>query len=377
MNSQNVISVIINYQNQSFTYNTYPLKSINTFYQEICSNLKILPNFNNLYYGKKILSKKNFDEVSLNEIVDQNNPQCFQIIPKLLKTPHKGHASSKSINVNSISNKKVPIYRNNNCETESHYDTITTSSHNDTSISVIISEIPSVQEIQKILEDFYARKTPGDYNTEQRGLLSRLSKDSVRVDFQTETTLNDFISYISYIKYQNPYFKRIIITKNHNFTNNLRSVGSYSNKSIKRFNNLSNSVDNVKILKSSKNVKLNYNMNEVINAKKESSKNLNFYHGLSLGQEGEDKILHNYYQQQEYLRNSSPYINENEKEILEQKENKKKFLNHKNFFTSVGKYSMKPNYIPNYVGLTPSENPKNHEFRNVNKSKWLNKKGFI
>ena len=37
---------------------------------------------------------------------------------------------------------------------------------------------------------------------------------------------------------------------------------------------------------------------------------------------------------------------------------------------------MKPNYIPNYVGLTPGENPKNHEFREVDKNKWMNKKGF-
>ena len=76
------------------------------------------------------------------------------------------------------------------------------------------------------------------------------------------------------------------------------------------------------------------------------------------------------------MRNSSPYINEHEKQILEEKENKKHFFKHKNFVTSVGKYSMKPNFIPNYVGLTPGENPKNHEFRPVDKNKWINKKGF-
>ena len=29
---------------------------------------------------------------------------------------------------------------------------------------------------------------------------------------------------------------------------------------------------------------------------------------------------------------------------------------------------MKPNYIPNYVGLTLGENPKNHEFRQIDKN---------
>ena len=76
------------------------------------------------------------------------------------------------------------------------------------------------------------------------------------------------------------------------------------------------------------------------------------------------------------MRNSSPYINEHEKQILEEKENKKHFFKNKNFVTSVGKYSMKPNFIPNYVGLTPGENPKNHEFRAVDKNKWISKKGF-
>ena len=37
---------------------------------------------------------------------------------------------------------------------------------------------------------------------------------------------------------------------------------------------------------------------------------------------------------------------------------------------------MKPNFIPNYVGMTPSENPNNHEFRNVDKKKWITNKGF-
>ena len=37
---------------------------------------------------------------------------------------------------------------------------------------------------------------------------------------------------------------------------------------------------------------------------------------------------------------------------------------------------MKPNFIKNYVGLTPGENPKLHEFREFDKNKWIDKKGF-
>ena len=37
---------------------------------------------------------------------------------------------------------------------------------------------------------------------------------------------------------------------------------------------------------------------------------------------------------------------------------------------------MKPNFISNYVQMTQSENPKNHEFRNVDKNKLITNKRF-
>ena len=114
----------------------------------------------------------------------------------------------------------------------------------------------------------------------------------------------------------------------------------------------------------------------MIKAIKKHELNNDCYHGLSLNRDGEDEIITDYYRQQNYLRNSSPYISENEKRILEEKENRKHFFKNKNFVVSVGKYSMKPNFIPNYVGMTPSENPKTHEFRKVNKNKWITNKGF-
>lgn len=380
MDSQNyIIQSSINFQNQTFTYNVDLSKSVKSFFKEICSYIKTFPNLNSLYYGEKIISRNNLLEVPLCNIIDQSNPIYFKIVPKLLKTPRK-HIQTKSINFNS--DKKVTILKNLLTDAnETNTDTILSSRLSDNkTFSVTVSEIPSVQEIQNILDSFYARKTPNTFSSEPKGFLSRLSKTSVRIDFSEEYILNEFISFISYIKYQNPHFKQIIITKNNSFYNNKRSINSYSTKNIKKTNKLSNSVD-IPLHKSSKNVKpnisTNFNINDVIRAKKTSDKNLNLYHGLSLTKENEDEVLHDYFKQQVYLRNSSPYINEGEMKIIEEKENKKKFLNNKNFITSVGKYSMKYNYIPNYVGLTPSENPNNHDFRKVDKEKWLNKKGFI
>jgi DNA-binding protein len=85
----------------------------------------------------------------------------------------------------------------------------------------------------------------------------------------------------------------------------------------------------------------------------------------------------NFFSHQEFVRNSSPYVTEHEKKVLEEKNNKKKFLNKNGFITSVGNYSMKPHYIENYVQQTPSEFPLNHKFREEDKEKWMTPKGFI
>ena len=103
-------------------------------------------------------------------------------------------------------------------------------------IGVIINQIPSVQDIESILQDFNNKqnnhhniKTKNYFNMNQ-GILTILGNNSVRVDFQDEKILNDFISYISFMKYENPYYKNIIIQKdNSNIKKNIRNL-SYSNK---------------------------------------------------------------------------------------------------------------------------------------------------
>ena len=90
-----------------------------------------------------------------------------------------------------------------------------------------------------------------------------------------------------------------------------------------------------------------------------------------------DKVILNYYKNQAYLRNSSPYLSEEDKRIISERESKKRFITPKGFCCSVGKYSCPPKYISNYVQMTPSENPSTYRFRPVNKLKWITKKGFI
>ena len=89
-----------------------------------------------------------------------------------------------------------------------------------------------------------------------------------------------------------------------------------------------------------------------------------------------NKDLNKYYSNQYYIRNASPYISEEEKHILDYFRNKQKWIDKRGFISSVGHYSMKYNMINNYVGKDPSENPLNHNFRIINKKKWITEKGF-
>ena len=90
----------------------------------------------------------------------------------------------------------------------------------------------------------------------------------------------------------------------------------------------------------------------------------------------EEKVLDEFYKHQQFIRNSSPYIGDYEQRIKKEKEDKKNWYDQKGFILSVGHYSMKPNYISNYVTLSKSESPLNHKFRNVEKKKWMTEKGF-
>ena len=75
-----------------------------------------------------------------------------------------------------------------------------------------------------------------------------------------------------------------------------------------------------------------------------------------------------------------PFLNPDEKYYREQYLDKKNWINKKGFYSCIGNYKMGGsgcNFISNYVSATPSQSPLNHYFREVNKTKWMNKRGFL
>ena len=75
-----------------------------------------------------------------------------------------------------------------------------------------------------------------------------------------------------------------------------------------------------------------------------------------------------------------PFLNPDERYYREQYLDKKNWISKKGFCPCIGNYKMGGsgcNFISNYVAATPSESPLNHNFREVNKTKWINKRGFF
>ena len=377
-NKSKSIVITLDYKDNKYQFSTELAKPIETFYNEVCSYLQLNPKYYLLYYNSTQISFKSNQNKILSDIVNTSNTDSlFKIVPKKTKTVNLRYGTieqnnnSRNINrINPLSISSKSVRNNLKTLTTKENKILNANNLNDDNICAIITKYPSVKEVEKILEDFNMNNI---HNKNKKGAIINLGNNTLKVVFNNEAYLNEFINYISFIKYENPHYKSITIKKDvsnlklkkkgmsnlvlPNLEGNFDNKYNYSNN-----NNLSKSVSKPAKLK------LNIKIDDVIKALKHNELNKDTYHGLSLNRDGEDEIITDYYQQQSFLRNSSPYITEHEKHVLEEKENKKHFFKNKEFFTSVGKYSMKQNFIPNYVGLTPGENPKNHEFREVDKN---------
>ena len=378
---QKSVVVSLTFNDNKYQFSTELAKPVETFYNEVCSFLKLDPKQYTLKYNSKQISSLRSSNLTISEIIEQNPNSNFKIIPRKTKTMNVRYQTletNESNNLNKINN-------NFNSTTKNIKNLMTIQEKKNfnenykDNISAIITNFPSVKEVEKIMEDFNINNI---HFPNKKGLITNLGNDSLRVDFNNEAYLNEFISFVSFIKYENPHFKSLKIKKDYtNIKKNRKGISNMNIPHIMQNNNFNKKYNYNPLSKSAakplrSKLKLKIKIDDVIKALKYNEVDKDTYHGLRLKRDDEDEIVTDYYQQQNFLRNSSPYITEHEKHVLEEKENKKHFLYNKNFLTSVGKYSMKPNYIPNYVGLTPGENPKNHEFREVDKNKWINKKGF-
>lgn len=326
--------ITLNFNDNNYQFSTELAKPIETFYFEICAYLQINPKNFLLYYNSNFISFKSNPNQKIFDIIDNNPNSIFKIVPKKTKTINLRYQT-----IDQADNNKN---NNNNINSRNRYNELSFSSKSvrsnlklltknenkilkekikKDSIGAIITKFPSVKEVEKILEDFNMNNM---HFPNKKGVMINLGNDSLRVDFNNEAYLNEFISYVSFIKYENPHFKNLTIKKDvssmklnkKGLSNKLlpNIIQNFDKKYDYMNNNLSKSV-----AKPSK-MKLKIKINDVIKALKHNELNKDTYHGLTLDLKGEDEIITDYYQQQSFLRNSSPYITEHEKQIRRKRE---------------------------------------------------------
>ena len=243
-------------------------------------------------------------------------------------------------------------------------------------LSLYIVNIPSMKDIKKTIDDYYA-KNELKANKIPTPFVSPINFSTVKIQFPNEQILNGYKTYILYLKYEDQKFKQILVKKENLFKTikkiKLKSLNLSGTSNTERATDLIENKDKKIIVKNI--IKL-YQHNKLQYKNDNSSFSFNTL-GLKKSTDGSDKLIVNYYKNQRYLRNSSPYFSEEDKRLQDERESRKKFMTPKGFCVSVGKYSFPPRYISNYVQMTPSENPLTYRFRPVNKLKWMTKKGFI
>ena len=283
--------------------------------------------------------------------------------------------SNKKINLrllseNCASNKKLIKDTNKSRSTQN----LTLKALNDLSLYVV--NIPSMKDIKKSIDDYYA-KNELKSNKIPTPFVSPINFTSVKIQFPNEEILNGYKTYILFLKYEDPKFKQIVVKKDNLFKTikkiKLKSLNLSDTSNTERGPNLNENKEKKIIVKNI--IKL-YQHNKLQYKNDNSSFSFNTL-GLKKSTDGSDKLIVNYYKNQRYLRNSSPYFSEEDKRLMDERESRKKFMTPKGFCVSVGKYSFPPRYISNYVQMTPSENPLTYRFRPINKLKWMTKKGFI
>jgi len=297
----------------------------------------------------------------------------------------KESSSLEKVGIPSISNKKINLrLLSENCasnkklikDTNKSRSTqnLTLKALNDLSLYVV--NIPSMKDIKKSIDDYYA-KNELKSNKIPTPFVSPINFTSVKIQFPNEEILNGYKTYILFLKYEDPKFKQIVVKKENLFKTikkiKLKSLNLSDTSNTERGPNLNENKEKKIIVKNI--IKL-YQHNKLQYKNDNSSFSFNTL-GLKKSTDGSDKLIVNYYKNQRYLRNSSPYFSEEDKRLMDERESRKKFMTPKGFCVSVGKYSFPPRYISNYVQMTPSENPLTYRFRPVNKLKWMTKKGFI
>ena len=217
-NISGTTTVSLSYNNTIYQFSTEFAKPVQLFYNEVCNYFQINPNRFMLYYNSKIIPLELSEDETISDIISNSNQDSiFKILPKKTKTINLRYQTIESKNnSHSRNNEQLNQFNSlslsskivrNNIKSLSLKENKIFKIKNET-IGAIITKFPSVQEVEKILKDFNMNNI---HFPDKKGLLTNIDNNSLRVDFKNEAYLNEFINYISFIKYENPHYKSINI----------------------------------------------------------------------------------------------------------------------------------------------------------------------
>ena len=218
--------------------------------------------------------------------------------------------------------------------------------------SINIVSNSNEKSISDLINKFFEYKNL-PYNASMKNIL----KGKYKIRFNKPLLANEFVQFYNITNDKNRNYYEVKFPK---IKKKFRSISSdYIIEKNKKENFLN------KVIKS--------NLKDTSITEKSMSSGVNLFHD-SLKHKKSNRRNRNEYKGEYYL----PFLNPDEKYYREKLLDKKKWLNKKGFIVSVGNYKMggDSHFISNYVSVTPSESPLCHNFREVRKDKWVNKKGF-
>ena len=104
---QKSVVVSLTFNDNNYQFSTELAKPVETFYNEVCSFLKLEPKQYTLKYNSKQISSLRSSNQTISEIIEQNPNSNFKIIPKKTKTMNVRYQTletNESNNLNKINN---------------------------------------------------------------------------------------------------------------------------------------------------------------------------------------------------------------------------------------------------------------------------------
>ena len=229
-------------------------------------------------------------------------------------------------------------------------------------IYIELDNIPSFMDLSDQINNFINSQNKVGINFD---IIYR--DNSCRILFSSSEIAFSFIAYMTNIKFSNKFYRKLKIDIKYNpLEGNMNENNkNYRSMSEENINNKFEKLNKNNLTISHKNIKVKNNSNI-------RSRNNNNFKGIKSYTESNNENKYRYidYYEDNYesVQDSSPYGYENQLAKMQEMINKKKWMDNKNFFTSINKNSFNRMITPNSYYFKKFKNMNNNKKRNKDKT---------